>query len=253
VREYIVIENILKSESVRRWLPPLAGLIFIVLFSWLGLWQLDRAQQKNDLVALFEDDAPYSRLKNDMPVEIFQRIELLGQFRNDRQVLIDNIVVGGRVGYYVVSPFRHAPDAPLLIVNRGWVEKSQLRALPDVSVTDEFMSVRGRVGRLPRVGIRPGEAFEGSKDWPRVAVYPTLDELAKELDSELLPFVLLLSPDAEDGYVRRWQPPQSGPMMHYGYAFQWFVMALAVFVLLILNYRKKRLPDDHDQRQDGQT
>ncbi len=248
-----MIENILKSESVRRWLPPLAGLIFIVLFSWLGLWQLDRAQQKNDLVALFEDDAPYSRLKNDMPVEIFQRIELLGQFRNDRQVLIDNIVVGGRVGYYVVSPFRHAPDAPLLIVNRGWVEKSQLRALPDVSVTDEFMSVRGRVGRLPRVGIRPGEAFEGSKDWPRVAVYPTLDELAKELDSELLPFVLLLSPDAEDGYVRRWQPPQSGPMMHYGYAFQWFVMALAVFVLLILNYRKKRLPDDHDQRQDGQT
>jgi surfeit locus 1 family protein len=253
VREYIVIENILKSESFKRWLPPLAGLIFIVLFSWLGFWQLDRAQQKNDLVALFEEDAPYSRLKNDMPVEIFQRLELLGQFRNDQQVLIDNIVVNGRVGYYVVSAFRHAPDAPLLIVNRGWVGKSQLNVLPDVSVTEEFISVRGRVGRLPRVGIRPGEAFEGSKDWPRVAVYPTLDELATELGSELLPFVLLLSPEADDGFLRRWQPPQSGPMMHYGYAFQWFVMALAIVAVFAWNYRKKRLPEDHDQQRDERT
>ena len=251
-----MIENILKSESFKRWLPPLAGLIFIVLFGWLGFWQLDRAQQKNELMALFEDDAPYSRLHNDMPVEFFQRIESRGQYLSDWQVLIDNIVVSGRVGYYVITSFRLAPDAPLLIVNRGWVEKSQLNALPDVSVTEEFISVRGRVGRLPRVGIRPGEAFEGSKDWPRVAVYPTLDELAKELGSELLPFVLLLSPDADDGYVRRWQPPQSGPMMHYGYAFQWFVMALAVLVILIWNYRKKhkkQQPDDNDRQQDEQS
>jgi len=232
---------------VRRLIPPLAGLVFIVLFVWLGFWQLDRAQQKNELVALFEDDAPYSRLHNDMPVEIFQRIESLGQYQADQQVLIDNIVVNGRVGYYVMTSFRHAPDAPLLIVNRGWIEKTQLNTLPDIGVTDEFVTLRGRVGRLPRVGIRPGEAFEGDYDWPKVAVYPTLEEMATELDAELLPFVLLLSPDADSGYVRRWQPPQSGPMMHYGYAFQWFVMALAVLAILVWNFRKKLRPGDEDQ------
>jgi len=247
VREYIVIKNILKSESFRRFMPPLAGLFFIILFSWLGFWQLDRAQQKNELVALFKEDAAYSRLHNDMPVEIFQRIESRGQYQGDRQVLIDNIVVAGRIGYYVISSFQIAPDAPLLIVNRGWIGKSQLDALPDIDVTDEFITLRGRVGRLPRVGIRPGEAFEGNDaradSWPRVAVYPTLEELSKELGSELLPFVLLLSPDADDGFVRSWQPPQSGPMMHYGYAFQWFAMALAVLAILTWNYRKKGHPD----------
>ena len=252
-----MINNILKIEPLRRYVPPLAGLVFIVLFSWAGFWQLDRAQQKNELVALFEDDAPYSRLHNDMPVEIFQRIESLGQYKSERQVLIDNIVMAGRVGYYVITAFRLAPDAPLLIVNRGWVGKEQLNTLPDISVTDEFITVHGRVGRLPRVGIRPGEAFEGrgtgADDWPKVAVYPTLDELAKELDAELLPFVLLLSPDADDGYVRQWQPPQSGPMMHYGYAFQWFVMALAVFAILVWNFRKRRRLADDDREQSEQA
>jgi len=247
-----VIDIILKSASFRRFVPPLAALFFVVLFSWLGFWQLDRAQQKNELVALFENDAPYSRLYNDMPLEIFQRIESRGQFQSDRQILIDNIVVDGRVGYYVMTSFRLAPDAPLLIVNRGWIGKNQRNTLPDIAVTDEFIAVRGRVGRLPRVGIRPGEAFEGSADWPRVAVYPTLDELAQELESELLPFVLLLSPEAEDGFVRRWQPPRSGPMMHYGYAFQWFAMALAIIAIFGWNLRKKRLPDDSSSTQDEQ-
>jgi surfeit locus 1 family protein len=248
-----VISNISKSERLRRYVPPLAGLAFIVLFSWAGFWQLDRAQQKNELVALFEDDAPYSRLHNDMPVEIFQRVESLGQYRSEHQVLIDNIVMGGRVGYYVITSFRLAPDAPLLIVNRGWIGKEQLNTLPDIGVTDEFITVRGRVGRLPRVGIRPGEAFEGRRagtdSWPKVAVYPTLVELSNELGSELLPFILLLSPDADYGYVRQWQPPQSGPMMHYGYAFQWFVMALTVFAILVWNFRKKKrsADDDHEQ------
>lgn len=240
-------DSILKIEPLRRLIPPLAGLVFIVLFVWLGFWQLDRAQQKNELVALFEDDAPYSRLHNDMPVEIFQRIEALGQYQADRQVLIDNIVVDGRVGFYVMTSFRHAPDAPLLIVNRGWIEKARLNMLPDIDVTGEFITLRGRVGRLPRVGIRPGEAFEGDADWPKVAVYPTLEEMATELDAELLPFVLLLSPDADSGYVRRWQPPQSGPMMHYGYAFQWFVMALAILGIMLWNFRKKLQPADKDQ------
>ena len=73
------------------------------------------------------------------------------------------------------------------------------------------------------------------------------NQAVEELDAELLPFVLLLSPDADNGYVRRWQPPQSGPMMHYGYAFQWFVMALAILGIMFWNFRKKLQPADKDQ------
>jgi surfeit locus 1 family protein len=53
----------------------------------------------------------------------------------------------------------------------------------------------------------------------------------------VLPYVLLLNTDEEDGYVRRWKPPDSGTSTHYGYAFQWFAMALALFGLMVWNLK----------------
>ena len=103
----------------------------------------------------------------------------------------------------------------------------------------EWGRFRGRVGQLPRVGIRSGEAFEGSEEWPRIAVYPTLDEVAVELDAELMPFVLLLDPGEPGEYLRRWEPAESGPMTHYGYAFQWFAMALTVLAIGAWHLKKR--------------
>jgi surfeit locus 1 family protein len=111
---------------------------------------------------------------------------------------------------------------------------------PELPLMTSRRTVRGLVGRLPRVAIRPGEAFEGSEDWPRVAVYPRPDEVATALDEELLPIVLLLAPEEPDGFVRSWQPNISGPMTHYGYAFQWFAMAATVVVLLFWHLKKRR-------------
>ena len=48
MREYIVIESILKNDLFRRYFPPFAGVLFIALFVSLGFWQLDRAAQKNN-------------------------------------------------------------------------------------------------------------------------------------------------------------------------------------------------------------
>ena len=153
---------------------------------------------------------------------------------------IDNIFVEGRSGYYVVTAFRYAADQPSIIVNRGWVPHPAAGSVdPDLSVGNADRTIRGRVGALPRVGIRRGEAFEDADNWPKKAVYPTLDDLSAELGQELEPFILLLSPHDDDGYVRRWQPRDSGPGMHYGYAFQWFAMATAVLGMLLWRIRKR--------------
>ena len=224
-----------------RIVPPLAGVVLVVAFTALGLWQLDRAAEKEALAAKFADDAPYRSLGNvdvenqDPPIP-FEKLELRGRPLLDRQVLIDNIVRNGRIGYFVITPFELTNVAPLLLVNRGWVDKGGDADITDIAGTDKgsadgWRRVRGRAGHLPRVGIRSGAAFAGDPDWPRVAVYPTLAEVAEQLDRELLPFVLLLDPDDADGFMRAWEPVQSGPMTHYGYAFQWFAMALAVVAI----------------------
>jgi len=239
-REYIVIENLLKYALFQRYFPPLAGLIFIVVFVTLGLWQLDRAAEKSALLDLFESDAPYSHPSGFDSLEEFDRIEVVGRYLAERQILIDNIVRDGRLGYFVITPFQPSANDPLLLVNRGWMPKTgPAGSLPEVSVDPAVGAVQGRVGHLPQVAIRPGEAFAVHDGWPRVGVYPTLDEVSAELGEELLPIVLLLSPDADDGFVRRWQPNTSGPMTHYSYAFQWFVMAAAALGILAWHMRKR--------------
>jgi surfeit locus 1 family protein len=223
------------------WLPPLAGIGLIVLFVSLANWQLQRAAEKDALAELFASDAaatPFDELGN--PV-LFQAVTARGRYLNDRQFLIDNIIKENRLGHYVITPFELAGSGELVLVNRGWIEKPRhSTALPEIPVTTDTRDILARVGRLPRVALRPEQAIADGQGWPRVAVYPELTDIAAALQREVAPQVLLLDAAATDGYVRHWQPPERGSMMHYGYAFQWSALALTVLVVLIWQLRKKR-------------
>jgi len=235
-----MIEALITNKHFRRIFPPVAAAGLIVLFVSLGSWQLDRAAEKNSLQSLFEGDQPYTRLSADTAYADFQNIDAFGRYDGEHQFLIENVIVDGRSGYYVITAFRYAADQPLLIVNRGWVAKSAAsEPAADFSVGNSDRTIRGRAGHLPGVGLRSGEPFEAGGQWPKKGRYPTLDELSGELGQQLLPFVLLLSPADDDGYGRRWQPRTSGPMMHYGYAFQWFAMAAVVLGISYWRLRKR--------------
>jgi surfeit locus 1 family protein len=235
-------DELLKNSVLQRFLPYAAGLFFVVLFVSLGRWQLDRAAEKEDLLALFEDDAPYAHPADFDALEEFDRIEIFGRYDGAHQVLIDNIPMEGRLGYYVITPFRPNTTDSLLLVNRGWVPKNGPSGdAPEIPVDGDFHTVQGLVGHLPRVAIRPGEAFAGRDGWPRVALYPTLDEMAAELGEPVLPAVLLLSPTAEYGFLRHWQPNIRGPLTNYSYALQWFAMAAATVAIVAWHTRKRWL------------
>ena len=239
-----MIEDLIEKPWFRKYAPPVAGVVFVAVFVSLALWQLDRAAEKVALLELFENDAPYSRVSDFGALNEFDRIQVDGEYLVDRQILIDNIVQNSRPGYYVITPFRPNTRQPLLLVNRGWIAKTGASGeKPAIDTDDALRTVRGLSGRLPRVGIRPGEAFEGSAEWPRIAVYPNLDEVATQLEETVLPVVLLLSPNEDDGFQRNWRPNVSGPATHYGYAFQWSAMAAAVVVILFWHLRKRRRRD----------
>ena len=98
-----------------------------------------------------------------------------------------------------------------------------------------WRTINGRIGQLPKIGIRNTQIFSNDKSWPRITHFPTLDEISIELKREIFPFILLLSSDDPDGFKREWKPIQSGPKTHYFYAIQWFLMAL---VLLIISVKR---------------
>ena len=228
-------------------LPPLAAVVLVVLFSSLGFWQLERAEQKRAIEAAFTDPGERLTVTGDAGYPLYQPLTATGRYLDERQFLIDNVILDGRLGYFVVTPFEYEPGRPLLLVNRGWVAKDSAEdmeaALQTTGDDTGETSVRGRAGQLPRVAIRAGEVSTADPAWPRIVNWPTLDELAAALQRDLLPFVLLEDPEPGSKLIRRWEPRQAGPMRHIGYAFQWFALAAAVIVTAVVLYRKKRVPD----------
>lgn len=234
-------ESLLKKASIRRLVPPLVGVVLTGVFISLGFWQLERAAQKKAVLEQFTTTTDYQPLTGTLPEEDFQPIEARGRFAPERQVLIDNIVRDGRVGYFVITPLRQPGDVPLLLVNRGWVARESDRdESAIIEVASDARTIRGRSGRLPRVSVRAGEGFVGQVSWPKHATYPTLEEVEHQLGEAVLPVVLLLDADQADGFRRQWQPQQKGPSTNYGYAFQWFAMAAAVVFLLARHLRKAK-------------
>jgi cytochrome oxidase assembly protein ShyY1 len=110
--------------------PPVAAVLLTILFVSLGFWQLDRAAEKASLQRLFDADAGYTPLSDEMSVVDYQRISASGRFLGDRHFLIDNMILNSRLGYFVITPFEYASDKPLLMVNRGWVAAGTDRSLP---------------------------------------------------------------------------------------------------------------------------
>jgi surfeit locus 1 family protein len=130
---------------------------------------------------------------------------------------------------------------PVLLVNRGWKEKSgDAVAATDLLVSAEVLEIRGRAGSLPKAGYKMGDAIMPGSPWPKLAVYPGADEIAAALGRDVQPFVLLLEPGDDLGFVRHWVPEEMGPGRHFAYALQWFTMGSVLAVLLIWHYRRQR-------------
>lgn len=229
-----------RHTSLRRWLPYALGALVVVQFVGLGTWQIGRAQDKRAVQEAFDRETGFTRFVHGMDVEPYQQLLAEGTFDAEHQFLLDNIIVDSRNGHYVLTPLVYSADEPALIVNRGWVGRSGEDVTPAVlEVPESRVTVRGRAGALPRAGYRMGAAIESRSAWPRHALYPTLDELGAALGRELQPFVLLMAPGGDDGLLRRWEPAAIGPGRHYGYALQWFAMAVVLAGLLTWNFRKR--------------
>ena len=228
------------QKSMKDWLPYALGAVLVVQLAGLGAWQISRGQEKRATQDAFDRQTRFTRFVHGMDVEPFQRLSADGVFDGAHQFLLDNIIVDSRYGHYVLTPLVYSEDEPVLIVNRGWIESSGGKVDPAaLAVPEGRLTVRGRVGALPRAGYRMGAPVESASTWPLHAVYPTLDEVAAHLGRDVQPFVLLMEPGEGPGLLRRWEPAEMGPGRHYAYAFQWFAMAVVLAGLLAWNYRKR--------------
>jgi surfeit locus 1 family protein len=228
------------KKSFPDWLPFVIGALLVVQFAGLGAWQVGRGLEKRAERELFEDDTAFVNFTPGMAVRPYQRIRATGRPDSGRQFLLDNIILESRIGHYVILALETAPDEPLLLVNRGWIERSAEGIdADDIALDAASITVHGRAGSLPRAGYRMGAAIVPGQDWPKHAVYPLLGEIEAELGRAADPVVLLLDPEDRYGFLRYWVPEEMGPGRHFAYALQWFAMGAVLSVLLVWNYRRQ--------------
>jgi surfeit locus 1 family protein len=227
--------------------PSLITLILLGILISLGFWQLDRAEQKRALLAGYDVDqnATVIQLEADFrPADDpqYQFASAVGYYDSAHQFLLDNRTHRGQAGYHVLTPFKLRESQVAVLVNRGWIPMGASRGeLPDPDVGAVQQSITGRIKRPLAESFMLGEE-EPRSGWPYRIQRVNTGKLEKELGYSLLPIVLLLDSEQQDGFVRDWKPfVRFGPEKNVGYAVQWFGLAAALLIIyLVVNTKKMR-------------
>jgi surfeit locus 1 family protein len=224
-----------------RRIPLITYLCLLPILLALGVWQLNRAEEKRILIKLKEQRqvTEVLSLSETLPEKtetlLYKPVRAVGSYDGIHQYLLDNQVNKGKVGYFVLTPFRLKNENKAVLVNRGWLPLGKNRTdLPEINVDTKEITITGRINRFPRVGLKLAGAEIPSNSWPAVVQVINNEILSKQLSYPLFDYQVELDKQAANGFTREWQMPQTmTPEKHVGYAVQWFLLALTLTVLFV--------------------
>jgi surfeit locus 1 family protein len=222
------------------WLPAAILAALVPLFVGLGLWQLQRADEKRALQQEYDlriDEAPQQLGASPQQAAAlrFRRLLVRGVYDPDYQILIDNRVHRGVPGYHVITPLKLEGGDTRVLVNRGWVALGASRAhLPAVEPPPGVQEISGVAAVPADKGFTLGDDTAPAHGWKPVWLRLDLQRYAAAVPFAVQPVVLLLDANMAHGYTRDWSRLDAGIAVHQGYAFQWFALALLALVLAIM-------------------
>ncbi|MDC0661000.1 SURF1 family protein [Marinobacter sp. SS21] len=226
----------------RQWQPNFRLLVFsgvfLPLLVALGIWQLDRAADKERQLQQWQQQATAlsgAQLWQGHPMP-GQPVVLRGRY-GEFTWLLDNRTREGMAGYEVLSLFL-VDDGPAVVVNRGWLRAPARRnTLPVFPTPPGLVQLDGRLADFPEPPVLAAQPELAG--WPQ-RVQALTAEQARTIGTAVAPLLVRLADGGQPGAFRAdWQPDRMGPQTHYGYALQWFSLALTLAVLTVVaSYRR---------------
>ena len=229
-------------------LPVVALLCLLPLLISLGIWQLNRAEEKKALLELEAGRKQNKTLQltyiaeDDVEALRYREVKVSGEYDYKHQFLIDNQVVAGKPGYFVMTPFILSGATKAVLVNRGWVPLNLDRSvIPDVAFATATEVIKGTINNFPSVGYKLQGAEIPTDGWPSVVQLVDTSVLEKKLGYPLFGFQVQLNADEANGYGREWKTRGAiiTPEKHFAYALQWFGLAVTLVILMIWLSTKK--------------
>lgn len=233
-----------------RLVATFSALLVFSIACALGVWQLNRMQQKIDLasaISAVEAQLPLRASAEDWDLKSAQyhRMSAKGRFITDRTIFLENRPhpkgvdpkTGISVGYYVMTPLILESSDRVLWVNRGWLPRrtDDRQLLPSVTTPSSLIEIEGVVFDHPPRVMELGGRPEGS-------VVQNFDFQKYPFSEKVFPFVLRQTTATPDELSRDWAPLDSGAQRHQGYAFQWFALAgLTLSFWLLSGLMRKKI------------
>ena len=241
----------LRRADRPRWVPTVAAFATVVVCVVAGNWQHRRMLEKEALqdrmeqaealapVALPDAAADWSAWR-------FRQVMATGQYDAPHQILIDNKVHAGRVGFDVVTPFL-LREGGAVLVDRGWVAAGPSRAdVPQSTPPAGTITLQGRID------IPPRKYYElGNGEAPAGPIREHLDpaRFAQATGIAVLPIVIDALDVASTRNLARDLPvPDAGIERHIGYMVQWYTFAaMAGGLWLWFTFRRRAGPHARDR------
>ena len=237
-----------KKTLLNKFKPGIGMSIFVLFFLplllFLGSWQVTRGIEKSNLVAYhdFNKSLPPILLEdleglaaND---RLYRNMSLKGRYLKETYFL-DNRVYRQESGYEVFTPFL-ANNNQVFLINRGWAHKEEVKQPNKLSALKET-NIEGLIAPFNRFGLSL-VAVSQDNNWPKIVQELTLERVQYDLIKkyEIQPTVIHLSAGSYGAFEPVWRPSIMNPSRHYGYAVQWFGLALVLLISYIyFGYRKK--------------
>ena len=227
------------NKLISNWKASLTFLSLLLIVLSLGVWQIDRGYNKKELENTFleRQSQPVKEIKYNSFLEsdLYRNVVLEGRYL-ENIFLLDNKIYNGKPGLKVFSPFETTNNS-LVLVSRGWVEFEDRSNLPIIKTINNVFKIQGVLRPESKDFVLENEEMN-NKNNPILVQTINLSELSNFLGKPLSPYILELSELSESAFIKTWQPINLSSFRHFGYAVQWFGLAIVLIVGYVFFLRK---------------
>ena len=222
------------------WLMTFLTIVVIALFLRLGFWQVQRAHEKEMMLAAEQTRAAQKPVKwttdQQSPLQ-YQQLIVEGHYLPNN-FLLDNQHQQHQFGYDVITALEMDNES-VVMIDRGWIPGDNTRRIfPNIEIPAERIQITGSVYYPSQKQWVLGPKMEKAN---KVIILELLDSnlLQQILQKKVYPFIIRLDKQEAYGFVREWAVVSMPPQRHLAYALQWFVMALVILIIFVaLNIKK---------------
>jgi len=216
------------------------SIIFMPITFLLGLWQVDRANQKTDIIKSYDAiiNEPAVEFKIENNYINWQPVYLEGEF-TDIVLYEDNALLNGKAGFKIYHLFKTLDDL-YIFIHRGFIERKVIKNdLPIIDVPEGKKILNGTILLKNQNSFVQNVNESDLRIIQQFSIIDVLERIPFLQEKIIYPDLFNLSRYDQSKLMSIERPVNMTASKHIGYAIQWFGLCLALLILTIYAYRRK--------------